>query len=241
MPNFGPNDEFKSWQKEKVREKNRLSARVSYAKNRIAILEKKRIKAASMSEENREIRKEYFRSRYLSNSYATWDQEKKEKSVTAVRLRRASLPESEKEKLRIKNREWYANRTKEQRESHNEREIVRHRNMSEDKKKRDREIKLAWRQANKDRRRALNHKRRCAKNSGGMYTAKEWTALKEKFGFKCLRCHKIEPEIALTVDHVVPLIKGGSNTIDNLQPLCGRCNSSKKSKVIDYRGIACPI
>jgi len=33
----------------------------------------------------------------------------------------------------------------------------------------------------------------------------------------------------------VPLIKGGSDSIDNLQPLCGYCNSSKGTRVIDYR------
>ena len=35
-----------------------------------------------------------------------------------------------------------------------------------------------------------------------------------------------------TVDHVVPLVRGGSNQIGNLVPACRKCNSSKGSKLI---------
>jgi 5-methylcytosine-specific restriction endonuclease McrA len=44
-----------------------------------------------------------------------------------------------------------------------------------------------------------------------------------------------EPGIVLTRDHVVPLKHGGLNTIENIQPLCGSCNSRKHLKHIDYR------
>lgn len=43
----------------------------------------------------------------------------------------------------------------------------------------------------------------------------------------------------LTVDHVIPLCLGGSNTIDNIQPLCRSCNPSKGIKIIDYRTRFC--
>lgn len=43
---------------------------------------------------------------------------------------------------------------------------------------------------------------------------------------------------ALTPDHVVPLSRGGTNYIDNIQPLCGPCNSQKHAKTIDFRSAA---
>lgn len=69
----------------------------------------------------------------------------------------------------------------------------------------------------------------------GYYTPEEWRVLKTQYNFKCLCCGKQEPSIKLTVDHIIPLSKGGSNKIDNIQPLCGSCNSRKGAKTIDYR------
>lgn len=70
-------------------------------------------------------------------------------------------------------------------------------------------------------------------NAEGSHTQGEWELLKIQYGFKCPMCNKIEPEIKLTQDHIIPLSKGGSNYIENIQPLCGRCNSIKKDKLID--------
>ena len=45
---------------------------------------------------------------------------------------------------------------------------------------------------------------------------------------RCQSCGKRETETQLNIDHIVPLAKGGSNDISNLQVLCGRCNRQKK-------------
>ena len=44
---------------------------------------------------------------------------------------------------------------------------------------------------------------------------------------KCQGCLTLFPFRNLTVDHIIPQSKGGSDYIDNLQLLCGACNSSK--------------
>lgn len=93
-----------------------------------------------------------------------------------------------------------------------------------------------WRAANHDRVIAFNQARYARKiGAEGTFTAAEWRALKATYNSSCLCCGRAEPEIRLTPDHVVPLAKGGSNWISNIQPLCGPCNSSKQDKYTDYR------
>ncbi len=67
---------------------------------------------------------------------------------------------------------------------------------------------------------------------GPHFTGREWELLVERFGC-CLCCG--EAKVKLTVDHVVPLVKGGGNSIANIQPLCRSCNCSKGQQEIDYR------
>jgi 5-methylcytosine-specific restriction endonuclease McrA len=69
----------------------------------------------------------------------------------------------------------------------------------------------------------------------GSHNETEWVALKAQYNYTCLRCGRREPEITLTRDHVIPLTRGGSDWISNIQPLCHQCNSSKNAKSIDYR------
>lgn len=89
-----------------------------------------------------------------------------------------------------------------------------------------------WRANNPEKARLQVENRRCRKMSAeGSVSTKEWKDLCEKYGNKCLCCGAQE----VTTDHIIPLSKGGTNKIDNYQPLCGVCNSRKHNKTIDYR------
>jgi len=35
----------------------------------------------------------------------------------------------------------------------------------------------------------------------------------------------------LEFDHIIPVAKGGANTIDNVQILCRRCNGQKSDRI----------
>jgi 5-methylcytosine-specific restriction endonuclease McrA len=101
-----------------------------------------------------------------------------------------------------------------------------------------REIHTGWKQRNKDRVNAGTHSRRNRLvENGGHWTAAEWQALKEAQDFRCLMCGQREPDVTLTVDHVVPVSKGGSNDISNLQGLCKPCNSTKHDRILDLRSV----
>jgi len=90
--------------------------------------------------------------------------------------------------------------------------------------------------ANRDKLTLYTNTRRARKlEAEGSHTDEEWQELKASYGFKCLRCGAQEPNVKLTRDHVIPLTQGGSDSIDNVQPLCARCNSKKNNKHIDYR------
>jgi len=55
----------------------------------------------------------------------------------------------------------------------------------------------------------------------------EWEAVLDKYGRKCVVCGTTE---RLTMDHITPLSGGGHHVTDNLQPLCHRCNSRKRTR-----------
>jgi 5-methylcytosine-specific restriction endonuclease McrA len=68
------------------------------------------------------------------------------------------------------------------------------------------------------------------RNAPGSFTASEWLNLKALYDYRCAYCFVPESLTRLTIDHKIPLSQGGTNNIDNLQPLCQPCNSSKGTR-----------
>lgn len=90
----------------------------------------------------------------------------------------------------------------------------------------------AWQKANPAKVVAYTRIRETRKTqAGGSYTGEEWQAILDCYGHRCRNCAS---EGKLTVDHIVPVSKGGSSHHWNLAPLCGSCNSKKRAKVNFY-------
>jgi uncharacterized protein YdaU (DUF1376 family) len=66
----------------------------------------------------------------------------------------------------------------------------------------------------------------------GTHTTAQWAALVEICGPLCLRCGATGP---LVKDHITPVYQGGSDAIENLQPLCKSCNCAKGPDATDHR------
>lgn len=83
----------------------------------------------------------------------------------------------------------------------------------------------------KSKRRAL-----LAGDQLGSHSQAEWLTLKTSLNLTCQICRLVEPFVGqpfeyLTEDHIVPLSKGGTDYISNIQPVCFNCNSSKSDSL----------
>jgi len=67
-----------------------------------------------------------------------------------------------------------------------------------------------------------------------VYTSKEWVEKVNATKGICPNCNKYIGVINLTLDHIHPISKaekGRIYTIKDVQPLCMKCNSTKKDKL----------
>jgi 5-methylcytosine-specific restriction endonuclease McrA len=87
-----------------------------------------------------------------------------------------------------------------------------------------------WRLANPISYKLAGHNRRVRKlNATGVCTPEQ---LIDRFNFYGNRCAYCRAETKLTVDHVIPLSRGGSNWPANLRPACDRCNKTKATRTL---------
>jgi 5-methylcytosine-specific restriction endonuclease McrA len=55
----------------------------------------------------------------------------------------------------------------------------------------------------------------------------EWKTLLTRFNFHCAYCGVVLTKGNRSLDHKIPLVRGGTNDISNLVPSCLRCNQRK--------------
>lgn len=104
-------------------------------------------------------------------------------------------------------------------------------------RERDRRIEYATRyarenpqigQASKRRRRAVQ-----SSATAGRFTGADWLRVQRRFGFRCSYCGASGK---MTMDHVVPIVRGGQHSEGNIVPACFSCNCRKQGRfVMEWR------
>jgi len=83
---------------------------------------------------------------------------------------------------------------------------------------------------------AVTNRINLKKTVGDGLTVEQWRDVCERFDNRCAYCGvhedvlKIIHHQGLTMDHVVPLSKGGEHSIENIVPACLSCNAGKGAK-----------
>lgn len=99
-------------------------------------------------------------------------------------------------------------------------------NNKEAHRKRQRE----WLRKNPEYVRTKRNKREARiNNNPNTLTPAEWKEILELYEGKCIYCGSSK---RITMDHIIPISKGGGTTKDNVVPACISCNSSKGNKDI---------
>lgn len=66
----------------------------------------------------------------------------------------------------------------------------------------------------------------------GTHLQWQWWRLFNFYGRQCCKCGS---RARIAKDHIRPVSRGGSDGLDNLQPLCQGCNTRKMARWEDYR------
>jgi 5-methylcytosine-specific restriction endonuclease McrA len=95
--------------------------------------------------------------------------------------------------------------------------------------------RAAWIENNHERHLAShrqNQARRRARKNGAdarRFVDQDWQRVVRRFGGRCAYCGAGG---AMTIDHVVPLARGGRHTEGNIVPACLSCNTSKGARLL---------
>lgn len=182
------------------------------------------------------------RKRYAENpekskcANAAYIHANRSKSLEHKRRYRERHAEKLKEKnrlWRIKNRRLLRERDQRWREENREHLREQNRIWVEQNRARHQENQRRWRRNNPQA--SINYAtRRRVAIGDTKIGAQEWRKLMLEYEFRCFYCDEKLTVSNRSLDHIIPLTKGGQHHIDNLIPCCRSCNSSKGNRFFSW-------
>jgi 5-methylcytosine-specific restriction endonuclease McrA len=152
-------------------------------------------------------------------------EEYRKKNKEKIKQYEAERYKKDKDRILTRNKTWNA--------AHSDRIAEVSKQWDKANPQRRKENGARWQKENPEKVKAIFSKHKTEKTqAGGYFTTEEWFTLCFAVGFKCLCCGEKKP---LEADHVIPVSKGGTSWLWNIQPLCRSCNAKKSDKYIDYR------
>lgn len=99
--------------------------------------------------------------------------------------------------------------------------------------------KREWKERNPERTRFyVRIRKERLKGAVGECSVEQWLARVAYFGWCCVYCRRGLTPQSLTIDHMIPISRKGTNWASNLVPACRSCNATKRDKTyiefVDY-------
>lgn len=148
-----------------------------------------------------------------------------------------------KDKLLLQSKQWADNNRdrvrangKRWRDNNKERIAIKSKHNYSSNKEHYDNYRAKWREENRLKWNAYRSTRRIREKQNGIFliTPKEYRRLEQS---PCFYCGSYENP---TIDHVVPIVRGGKHSIGNIVVACKSCNSQKNRKTItEWRKLQC--
>lgn len=105
--------------------------------------------------------------------------------------------------------------------------IAKSKKWKKDNPVKRKEYRTNWKLLNKDKvaKYSSSYRKRLI-NAGNIEFIKSLLKTLKLSKLNCTKCKKLD---YLTIDHIIPLSKGGTNEINNIQYLCIKCNCLKSN------------